>query len=543
MKVAVLSNINLDSLGARLKRVYDDVFLPAGFNTWMQQLFDSSSAFSAAEVTDCFVILDGAELVQDPQDWQEPLNQAISCIEAAARRHSKCNFYIADLDIDRPWIADLRHPSHNTLTESMWQEKIVGLSAQMANVFLFSMKDMVREHGRPAFYSDKMWYLSAGRLSAGGEKLLLGEMKKIVTARYVPRKKCLVLDLDNTLWGGVIGEDGVQGIELDQNKEGARFKDFQRQIQNIQVTGVILAIASKNNVEDVAQAFSHPHMLLKEHDFIVRKINWQPKSVSLQEIAKELNIGLDSLVFVDDNPVEREAVRQALPMVAVPDFPDDTCTLPRFAKELYDCYFFVQALSKEDRAKSNMYRENIQRKEAQQAFTNIEDFFASMDIQVKVVDIDESNLQRACQMLHKTNQFNLTTKRYTEEQVRAMMQSSEYLLYLGHVTDKFGDNGLSLLFILRLGVDYCEIDTLLMSCRIMGRTIEFGVLTYIEKILMERGIRTIRGVFIPTEKNVPVAEIYDKLGFSLTSVQDGIKYYEKSLPAKEEGPKCFATFR
>src|SRR5262249_7222525 len=217
-------------------------------------------------------------------------------------------------------------------------------------VYAFELKEVVEQVGRSLFYSNKRWYLGGLRFSIAGEKLVGKELERILDAQLVARKKCLLLDLDNTLWGGVIGEDGLNGIQLSETGEGARYRDFQLRIRELGEMGVILGIVSKNNEPDAFEVFdTHEHMVLRKGDFTALKINWTQKAQNIADLAEDLDIGTDSIVFIDDNPVEREAVRTALPEVTVPDFPADTCELASFFERVYkDCFFTLESTA-EDR--------------------------------------------------------------------------------------------------------------------------------------------------------------------------------------------------
>jgi FkbH-like protein len=325
----------------------------------------------------------------------------------------------------------------------------------------------------------------------------VGELLSI----FEKRKKCLVLDLDNTLYEGVISEEEIKP-----------YRDFQKEILEINKKGIILAIATKNNPEDIEPAFEHPSMLLKKEHFSAIKASWQPKSESIKQIAKFLNIGLDSVVFLDDNPIEREEVRQNCPEVVVADFPP---------KDLYEKYFYSWILTDEDLRKTQMYADNAKREENKKNFASLDDFINDLNIELTVQKVDKSTVVRAAQMLQKTNQFNLTTKRFSETQISQMLDDSSILMFIGHVKDKFGDMGFSILSIVKLTSESeAEIDCFLMSCRIMWRKIEFKFLTEIEKILANRGVKTVRATYVPSEKNSPCMDFYAQAGYETAG-----KYY------------------
>ena len=477
LKIALLSNVNLDSLKFRLRKECE-LYLPVGYGTWQQELLNENSNFYIFAPEFCFIILH-----KEKTDSNK--------IKFVAEKLPNCQFFISDLEENETEYI------HN-----------------------FPLFQIILKYGQNSVYSPKMWYLASNPFSVLGEKLLTEKILQFIRPAKIPSKKCLVLDLDNTLWGGVIGEDGVNEIKLDNHGQNARFYDFQKEILEIHKKGILLAIASKNNPEDVELGFEHPFMVLKKEDFSVIIANWQPKSESMKQIAKALNIGIDSLVFIDDNPVEREEIRQNCPEVVVADFPEDTSLLPELAVDLYDKYFYSWNLTKEDLQRTKMYADNAKREEDKKNFANLDDFIKDLNICLSVQKVDNSTTARASQMLQKTNQFNLTTKRYTETEVAQMLDNPNILMLIGNVKDKFGDNGFSILGIAKLiSETEAEIDSFLMSCRIMGRKIEFTFLRDMEKYLADMGIKTIYANYIPTAKNSPCKNFYIEAGYDEISEQ------------------------
>lgn len=351
-----------------------------------------------------------------------------------------------------------------------------------------------------------------------------------IAALEMKRRKCLVLDLDNTLWGGIVGEDGIEGIALGGDYPGKAYKMFQEQILGLKKEGVILALCSKNNIEDVRQVWrQHPDSVLKEEDFAALKVNWTNKADNVAALARELNIGTDSMVFVDDNPAEREIVRSNLPEVAVPDFPEQPYMLPVFFKRLVDEWFTVYALTDEDRAKTEQYRSNALRSEAVSQFADMAEYIASLEIELSIAEVTDITLPRAAQMTQKTNQFNITTRRYSEDQLRGMLCKGGRIFTLG-VYDRFGDSGITGVCIVTVGDHSAHIDSLLLSCRILGKEIEGAFLKYILRTLHKGGVTRITAEFIPTAKNMQVAGFFEKNGFSVTGAPEGGgKTYELEL--------------
>jgi len=346
------------------------------------------------------------------------------------------------------------------------------------------------------------------------------------------RKKCLVLDLDNTLWHGILGEDGLYGIKMSGDYPGKAFHYWQEGLKQLSKDGVILAICSKNNTTDVDKVWeTYQDMPLKKQDFVAVRINWQDKATNLMEIAEELNIGLDSIVFVDDNPSERELIRQQLPMVTVPDFPNQPYELPNFYKKLVNDYFLVYSLTNEDRNKTEQYRQNAQRVQEKKKFNNLDDFLKSLQMNLSIDLMNESTLSRVAQMTQKTNQFNLTTKRYTEDDIRKLIDEKAKIWTLS-VSDRFGDYGISGLLITLENKESIDIDTLLLSCRILGKGIEQAFVKTIFNYFYKLGVKNIIGTYIRTEKNAQVDDFYDSLGFKVERSNIDEKHYSMYMSQK-----------
>ncbi|MBP3738236.1 MAG: HAD-IIIC family phosphatase [Muribaculaceae bacterium] len=354
------------------------------------------------------------------------------------------------------------------------------------------------------------------------------------------RKKCLVLDLDNTLWGGVLVEEGVTGILIGDDYPGKAFLYWQQALLTLSKSGVILTVCSKNNEADVLEAWNrNPFMVLKKEHFAAWRINWRDKATNIQELATELNIGLDSMVFVDDNPAERELIRQTMPMVEVPEFPKRPYELMSFYDHLVEHYFSIYTVTGEDLNKTEQYKQNAQRAAAQSTFTNIDDYLSSLGMKLTIMPLDEFNLPRAAQMTQKTNQFNLTTHRYSESDIRQLV-AERCLVYCLSVSDRFGDSGITGEIILRpCGDKTMEIDTLLLSCRILGKGIEAAFVDTILNRLADNGITTIKATYIKTPKNALVADFYDRMGFTLIGKKDDTKQYILALGEKRTIKKDF----
>jgi FkbH-like protein len=372
--------------------------------------------------------------------------------------------------------------------------------------------------GLDAWHGHTYWYNFHMAVSPMATVALAQNVAAIVKAVYGRSKKCLVLDLDNTLWGGVVGDDGVQNLILGRDHPvGEAFLDFQRYVKDLQRRGVILAVCSKNDIENAREGFSHPDSILKLDDFSVFKANWSPKPTNIREIAAELNIGLDSIVFIDDNPAERALVADQLPEVASPDVGSNVA---RFAEILEsEHYFEVHKVVQDDLNRSAYYNSNAQRSAYQIGFRDYGEFLASLEMTAEIAPFSPVYLERITQLMNKTNQFNLTTKRYTSAEVEAIARDLSFVTLYGRLADRFGDNGLVSVLIGRVIAETVELDLWLMSCRVLSREMELAMFDALVEQCQARGIRKIVGVYIPSRKNSMVAGHYLNLGF--TAIEGG----------------------
>lgn len=336
---------------------------------------------------------------------------------------------------------------------------------------------------------------------------------RIHSAKRLAPKKCIAVDCDNTLWGGIIGEDGVGGVQLSDDYPGRPFMEFQRQLKVLGDSGIFLALCTKNNPDDVKEMFeTHSSMAISLNDISVFKVNWQPKSENLKEIANELNIGLDAVVFVDDNPFELEEVRTHTPQVTCVQVPEDIADLPVVIREIAGLFDRL-AITADDRKRGGMMRQEMERRELSQKLTNA-DFLTSLDLEVELYKPAPSDLARVTQLINKTNQFNVTTLRYGFEEVAALAADPAVDLYCASVRDKFGDYGLVGVGIVRRDSTATVLDALLMSCRVLGRGVETAMISHGINLAASRGANSIVGRYIPTNKNAMVADLFEKHGFA-----------------------------
>ena len=364
----------------------------------------------------------------------------------------------------------------------------------------------------------KLWYHAKQEISPAQAPIFGDLLARQLAAIRGLSHKCLVLDLDNTLWGGTIGDDGLEGISLGQGSAlGEAFLAFQHYLKRLSERGIVLAVSSKNDSEIAKSAFrEHPEMVLQLSDMAAFRANWQDKPSNVRDIARELNLGLDALVFFDDNPVERAMMREALPTVAVPEAPEG---VERYPECLADAgYFETVAFTADDAQRTQQVIANRQRKEVEAGVTDIAAFLRDLDMQIEYGPFDGPNLPRIVQLINKTNQFNLTTKRYTETEVRKLMEDEDVATLYVRLRDRFGDNGIISVVIGRFVLNHArrlmEIDTWLMSCRVLGRGVETAVLDLLMETARAHDAVALLGRYRPTDRNGLVCDHYHKLGFS-----------------------------
>ncbi len=369
--------------------------------------------------------------------------------------------------------------------------------------------------GLADWHDATLWNMAKLPFASTFLPLYVDHISRLIAAVRGKSRKCLILDLDNTVWGGVIGDDGLEGIVIGQgDATGEAHLQVQRTALTLRERGIVLAVSSKNTDEIARQPFrKHPEMLLREDHIAVFQANWNDKATNIKAIAEELSLGLDAMVFLDDNPVERGLVRQMLPQVAVPELPADPALYARTL--LAAGYFEAIAFSGEDRKRAEFYQDNARRVTLQKQAGDVDAYLVSLNMQLTLEAFDETGRSRIAQLINKSNQFNLTTRRYTEADVAAAQNDADAFTLQVRLADTFGDNGMiSVLVCRREGTDW-HIDTWLMSCRVLGRKVEIAVLQELVAQACARGIERLIGTYLPTEKNKLVEAHYAKLGFTL----------------------------
>ncbi|MDE7224484.1 MAG: HAD-IIIC family phosphatase [Acetatifactor sp.] len=534
-KIALLSNVNMNYV-IRLLKEEHQIYEAEGYGNELGILMNEQSSYYVFGPEITFLIIDLMELLGHelclPENGETEiparLRSWLETMDGCIRPGQV--YYLSDAWLWGPEIGALPAPCIRQQLENKWLQGLEWLRQRHENVRIFPYRQIIGALGEENSFSLKMWYLGKILHTNEAQKRLAQEITAVVETEQRVPKKVLLVDLDNTLWGGLAGEREHKPLELSEDHRGLAYKNAQRVLKLIEQSGAVLGIVSKNNEEDALEVIRrHPHMVLREEDFVIRRINWRPKHENIREIAESLNLGLDAMVFWDDSPAERELVKQMLPQVEVPDFPDRPEELPRALAEIYKKYFQKPRLTAEDREKTRQYAQNEQRSQLEQRVGSYEEYLRRLQIRIQPVEPKE-HMERLVQLVNKTNQFNLTTMRYTQEEMQKIVEDPSKKVYLYRVEDCFGDYGIVSAAIVDLTKEVPVIEEWVLSCRVMGRQVEDALLEHMESGLRQEGYICLRGRYVPTAKNKPVEELYDRLGYRVLRQEDGgEKVYEISL--------------
>lgn len=547
LRAALLSSFTIDSVVPHLDLEMRDLgVVPeiwvAPFGTWEREVLDPQSAlrrfapeivFLSVSIDDLAPELAGAV---DAAGLGRAGERAIERLLGAAR--SLASWSDAPL-IVHSFYSVHRDPIGNLegragLSRTRWiaelNASIADALAEIPRAFVLNVGDLLARRAGGTMDNPKMRHWASMRL-AENVSIEVAQAYARYTAPLVGRtRKVVVLDLDNTLWGGVVGEDGPHGIKLAATGPGSEFQEFQRYLLALTEQGVLLAINSKNNPADAWEVIrSHSDMILREEHFSCARINWQPKPENLKEIAKELDLGLDSLIFVDDNPNERERVRQFLPQVLVPELPADPALYRRTIEALPE----LQRLeaTEEDKNRVALYREKRERENARASVATVDEYLHTLQIALEIAPADGTVLPRVHQLFHRTNQFNSTTRRYDAGDLERIVKDPCARLYTLRARDRFGDHGLVAVALARTAdeADAWRIDSFLMSCRVIGYGIETALLAIISEDAIANGATRLIGEFIPTPKNTPVADLFSRHAFDPSGSDGNSQLFERCL--------------
>jgi len=529
-RVEVLSSFNVDLLPPFLVEAFERAGLPvvahAGpFGRIGEVVLDPSSELYAAE-PGAVVVVPAAEDLLAPFPSPELVDERLAELEGLVRtlleRLPATTCYLVVFGTDRSPFSQVLDPLASERGQAGIERYTTGvrsLSGLSPRLVLVDWDWAIRGAGWQAVRDERLWYLGRMRLSQVGCAALAELVARHAAAYHGRSRKVVAVDLDGVLWGGVVGEAGLAGIEVGEDGVGLAFQDLQRELLRLHDAGVLLVACSKNNPADAAEVLEkHAGMLLRPEHFAAERVNWQDKATNLRELAVELDLGLDSFVFLDDNPVERDWVRRACPEVLVPELPDDPVERPAL---LRDASWFARiATTAADRGRAAGYREQRGRRDLQSRAASFEEFLASLEQQVEILPVDDGSLSRAVQLCQRTNQFNLTTRRYTASDLERLLADPGHELLTLSVADRFGASGITGLAILRHEGERAVVDTLLMSCRVLGRRVEDAFLALLAARAAARGASTLVGLYEPTPKNAQVATFYPDRGFA--PVEEGV---------------------
>ncbi len=537
IRIAYLSNHTIDPLPrytsvacARQGILLSDYVGP--FNQYVQETFTPQSSFIQFNPSIVFLDLSMRDLSPKIYETflhltitqrQEELGRILDHIRDwvnVAKKNTEATILISNFPIPMFPQAGIADAHLDFGEEEFFYKLNLDLIQTFRNdsrVYIFNLDRILSCHGRMRAHDPKMYYL--GKIAWNEESLpiIANEILRYAWALKGETKKCLVVDLDNTLWGGVVGEDGIGGIKIGiGDPVGEAFLEFQHVIRSLKERGILLAICSKNNFVDVMEAFeSRKDMPLCIEDFASIQINWEAKNINLERIAVDLNISEDSFVFMDDNPVECELIRQTMPHVRTVHLPKEPAEYPAMLCQLFE--FEKLLLSDEDRNKTTQYHQNAKRKEYKRETGDVERFLEGLGTTLTVFLPSHMHIPRIHQIFSKTNQFNLTTKRYGPSEIEHFIEDETWHIFVAEVTDNFGDLGLVGTYLAKDDGEALVIDSFLLSCRVMGRGIETAIMNQIKKkFLLEGKYREIRAEYRKTKKNVPVEGFYEKQGFTQT---------------------------
>jgi len=532
LKVAILSSFTINGLDEILHVKCSEIGINyqsylGGYNQYNQEFLNPESDYYKFSPDITFLIIDIRNFLGD--HFHYPYNisnnerkllvkEKISHLENIIQnfeKYSSSKLVITNFNIP--------HYSPNGIIETKsefgFHEMIEELNKSLRHiskthnsVYVYDFNQFVSKHGEKNVFDYRQYHVGDIQIALNFMPFFGYDLMGYIKPISGTNRKCIVLDLDNTLWGGIVGEDGFDGIELGHTSNGKAFVDFQKELLSLWNHGTILAINSKNNFDDAMKVIQdHPDMILREKNFASIKINWNDKAENLKQIADEINIGLDSIIFFDDDKINQERIKQEFPEVLTVELPDDPSQFSPILKELND--FNVLQRTDEDSKRGKMYAQQRERKEFEKSISSLDDFLKQLDIKIKIKKSNEFLIPRISQLTLKTNQFNLTTRRYQEEEIRNFSNNTKFIVGCAQVLDKFGDNGITGVYIINKNEKSWLIDTFLLSCRIMGRGVENAILSQILIDAKTNGIEEIHAEFIQTQKNQPAENFLADFGF------------------------------
>ena len=532
IRIAVLGGFTLNGLEETIrvkcdeKKIHCTTYV-SGYNQYSQEIFDEKSQLYKFSPDITFLIIDSrnalGELFLNPysvsveerkQRVQDKSDEIINLVQTFGSK-SKSKLILSNFNIPSYSPIGINETREeyglHDMIRSLNQNIKIGLRLE-PEIYIHDLNSFVTKFGENNVFDYKQYFYGDVRISLDYLPYLAEELMGYVKAVLGLNKKCIVLDLDTPLWGGIVGEDGFEGIKLGDDPIGRAYVELQHNLLALNQRGIILAINSNNNFDDAIEIIKeHPNMILKEDNFVCVRINWNDKVVNMKEISDELNIGLDSMVFFDDDPVNIEYVKSNLPDIQTVQVSDPSNS-SKILKSMND--FQVLKITDEDSTRNKMYLEQRKRTELKTQVGNLQDFLKQLNISVKIKNADKYTIPRISQLTLKTNQFNLTTRRYQEEDIRKFSQDKDKIVECAQIQDKFGDNGITCVYIINKdNKQQWTIDTFLLSCRVIGRGVEVGILYQIIEKARKEGVSKVRGEYIKTKKNKPAENFFPAFGF------------------------------
>jgi len=532
LRVAVLRSYTVEPLEPVLSlRLLLDGHRPSfwfgGFNQYVQEILATDGPLQRHAPDLVLLLVRLEEMVPDFVDgfgtgsaaeWEARLVSQASELAALAGRVAgdlSAQVVVQNATLVQPHFGvhdAQRHDGQEQIVQ-MFNRTLAREAGAHTGVYVWDFDAFVRAVGMRALSDPKLWYVSRNPFRQAMYPAIAADLYRYIGSALGHVKKCVVVDLDNTLWGGVAGEDGLEGIALGQTYPGNCYRDVQKALLRLHDRGILLAINSKNNEDDALRIIDeHPDMVLRRRHFAAVRINWRDKASNLRELVEELNIGMNAVVFVDDSPAECELVRRECPECDVVQLPEKAYLLPAVVSELPGIENI--RLTDEDRRKGSMYRARAERREHEQRHTNLEEFLASLHVEVEIQAATAYSTPRIAQLTQKTNQWNMTTRRYSDAEIQRLAADDRHAVLSVASRDRFGDDGIVGVCILEFRDTECVIDTFLLSCRVIGRGIEQAMLARAAELAAQRGSRTLAGEFVPTRKNKPAEGFYERAGLS-----------------------------
>jgi FkbH-like protein len=532
LKVAILSSFTLNGLDETFHVKCSEIGIRyqsyvADYNQYNQEILNPKSNFYNFSPDVTFLILDIRSLLGDYFYFPYSISSAERKLLVKEKINELENLILQFKNNSSSTlvITNFNIPSYSpngiieTKSEFGFHEMIHEINESLRNIvknqnsiYVYDFNQFVSKYGEKNIFDYRQFHLGSIQIAFNYIPYFAYELMSYVKTMLGVSRKCIVLDLDNTLWGGIVGEDGFDGIELAQTSNGKAFVEFQKQLLSLWQQGIILAINSKNNFDDAMKVIrEHPDMILREKHFASIQINWDDKAQNIKQIAEEINIGLNSIVFFDDDKLNQERIKQEFPEVLTVDMPNDPSQYSSILTNLND--FNALQRTEEDTKRGVMYAQQRQRKQFENTVSNLDQFLKQMDIKVKIKQSNGFLIPRISQLTLKTNQFNLTTRRYQEEEIRKFSKDENFEVGCAQVLDKFGDNGITGAYIVKKNETNWILDTFLLSCRVMGRGVEDAMLSHILKDAKNNGIEEFKAEFIPTLKNKPAENFLSDFGF------------------------------